>query len=237
MTVKHISMNIKKINEHLLFDSPKKKTDVAVLFGAKSISGSIAREAAKLYHQGAFEKIILTGGQKVQETGVLIALSANFMGVAKPRLEFTKFSDFTSKKTEADYMEDILLENDVPASTITFKDDESTHTGENVKNIKKRLEDFNSLGIITTAYFQRRAMGTIRHHSNLNDKQLVPHPVYPFGFTRENWHKTLIKGLVSQENQRMDESSTKTYVGLHCVNPNIKDEIEKAKTLPNCNHP
>jgi len=229
-------MNIEKINEHLLFVSPKKRTDVAVLFGAKSISGSIAREAAKLYHQGTFEKIILTGGNPVRELKVLIALSANFIGVTKPQLEFTKFSDFTSKKTEADYMEEVLLENDVPASTIAFKDDKSTNTGENVENIKKRLQEFNSLGIITTAYFQRRAMGTIRYHSDIDDKKLVAYPIYPFGFTRENWHKTLIKGLVSQENQRMDEGSAKTYVGIHCVDPNIKSEIEKAKSLLDLNH-
>jgi hypothetical protein len=225
-------MNSEQIKERLLFSSPKKKTDAAILFGAKSISGEIAREAAKLFHKGAFKKIVLTGGQHVRELSVLIALSPNFTGLAQQQLDFTELSDFISKKTEADYMEDILLEKGVPASAIVFKDNKSTNTGQNVANISARLTEFNSLSIITTAYFQRRAIGTIRKDSSLNDKALVFHPVYPFGFTNDNWDKTLIKRLVVLESQRMDKSSPETYVDLHCIDPNITEEINKASSLP-----
>ena len=212
-------MDTQKITDRLLFSFPEKQTDVGVLFGSRSISGTIARKGAELFHKGAFKKLVLTGGLSVREPFVLLALSPNFLGWKKPNLDFTNFPDFLSSKKEADYMQDVLLEHDVPEDAIILKDTASTNTGENVNNIKSCISEFNSIGLVATAYFQRRAMGTIRHHNELREQILVPHAVYPFGFTRENWSKTAIKGLVALEHERMEEQSPKAYVGHRRANP------------------
>ena len=225
-------MDLTTINDRLLFASPEKQTDVAVVFGAKSTSGEVARHTADLYHAGAFSKIILTGGCSVFQPLVLGALSLQFSGLKSPRLDFTNLSDFLSGEKEADYMETVLLEKGVPQSAIAFKEAVSKNTGQNVTNIMSQLRTESSAAIITTAYSQRRAIGTIRFHPEYDELNLVPYPVYPFGFTRENWHQTPIKGLVELEAERINPESTKTYVGRFCIDPDIKDEIERSSYLP-----
>ena len=225
-------MDMASINDRLLFSFPEHKTDVGIAFGARSTSGEVARHTADLYHRGAFESIILTGGIKVSEPLVLGLLSLNFVGAKSPKLNFSSFTDFLSGQTEAAYMRDVLLERDVPESAIIAIDESSRNTGQNVENIKANLTGLGSASIITTAYSQRRAIGTMRFHDELDNLKLVPFPVYPFGFTRDNWSETPIKHLVALEAERIDENSPKTYVGQFCHDPDIEAEIEFASSLP-----
>lgn len=225
-------MDIQKINEQLLFKVPEKQTDVGLLCGARSVSGEVARHGAALYHRHAFRKIIVTGGIPVRELIVLGALLPNFIGIKKPKLHFTDLSDFTSSKREADHMKAVLLENNVPESDIIFVDNQSQHTGANIENTRSRLHTFNSIAIVSTAYSQRRVLGTLRHDSTFT-QPVVTFPVYPFGFTRDNWHHTLIRGIVALESKRIDSNDPQTYVGKHCINPNIDNEIHRASHLPN----
>ena len=56
--------SVKKINDHLLFEPRQsKKTDVAILLGARGVSGDIARQAARDYNlTKSFNRIVLCVG-------------------------------------------------------------------------------------------------------------------------------------------------------------------------------
>lgn len=221
------------ISDRLLYDFPQRQTKVGVIFGSKSVSGELARAAGRLWKNGAFEDIIITGGNPVREPIVATALSLNFIGVLNPPLQFPGWSDFFSRKTEAEYTRNILVEEyQIPEASIKLCETQSTNTGENVENIKDLLSQYESATLISTAYFQRRVMGTIRKNSELSDLILVSSAVYPWGFNRDNWYETPIKAQVFEEASHMDQESDKTYIGKFCCDPNIETEIERAMTLP-----
>ena len=228
-----ISMqNLETITDRLFYDFPSKKTQVAVVFGAKSISGELARSVARDFFWHGFNDIILTGGARVFEPHVLAALTPNFMWWSQPQLHADALGDFVSLKREADYMRDILIAEGVPERHIIMTDRTSKNTGENVANIKSMLREFNDASLYTVAYQQRRAMGTIRFDPDMDHVDLVSAPVYPFGFTRDNWQDTAIAGIVELENSRVIDNDPNSYIGQFCEDPDIAHERERVAHLP-----
>ena len=151
---------IDAINEHLFYDMPLKKTDAAFVLGCKSISGTVARQTVELYKLGAFDKIIISGGQQVKEPLVMLWLALT--GRIDEALDTAKGQDFRSKKSEAAYMRDEMIAMGVRVEDIIFVEEESKHTGANIANCRDVLADFNSVSIITYAPNQRRALGTLQ---------------------------------------------------------------------------
>lgn len=221
---------IDAINEHLFYDMPLKKTDAAFVLGCKSISGTVARQTVELYKLGAFDKIIISGGQEVKEPLVMLWLALT--GRIDEALDTAKGQDFRAKETEAAYMRDEMIAMGVRAEDIIFVEEESKHTGANIANCCDVLADFNSVSIITYAPNQRRALGTLQ--KELPDMEALSVPVYAFGFNKENWHKSwFLRWLVGGEYSKINPDHPKTYVGKYCVNPDIEEAKARTAHLPN----
>lgn len=215
--------SVDAVNQRLLFDFPAVPTEVGVLLGARSASGDVAREAAKLIRNDMFGQVILSGGLKVFQPAVAAVLAVNGLGSAVREHP----ADFFSRMTEAAYMRHVLVEEEgIPEDRISYVEETSTNTGQNFKNIQDVLVGFCSAGIVTTAYHQRRALGTALHH--VHDTAFVSHPVYPFGLTQKNWNRPGIKSFLFGEMAKMDPANPKTYVGKFCKDPDIERERYRA---------
>ncbi len=227
---------IDKINETLFFKMPPARMPVAVLFGAKSVSGSIARDAAALYRKGLFQQIILTGGNRVFEPHAYLALKALYGRKENLQERGILSVDFLSVATEVDYMEKILKAEGVPTEkTIVFKDNNSKNTKENLEEILRQLRQFDAATFITFALSQRRGLMTARKHPELNRMALATHPVYPFGLTKENWPDFRNKGFLTKlivEHYLFEEmDKVHPVIGCvrngDCVEVDIPKEIER----------
>ena len=216
--------NIQGINDRLLFDFPSVQTDVAILLGARSVSGTIAREAAARYHEKQFQHIILSGGARVFQPLVRAALALNTkeLGAVEAPLE-----DFISFEKEADYMKHILLESGVPACAIMHVDNRGTNTGANLANIRDYTlsQGFHSASLISVAYGQRRDVETCK--AQIPGIVAFPVPVYPFGITKENWNKTLVKSFVMGEFNKLNPENDKNYYNAGFCAPVDMDALEE----------
>lgn len=193
------------INEHLLFDFPASQSDVGIILGTRSVSGTLARTASRLYHCGVFDHLIVCGGMKVFQPSLLFALAASGLKGNTPSL------DFLSMQTEADYICKILKENNVPQSAILHIDRQSKNTAENFRYIASVINDnaIQTATVITVPYHQRRAIETCKVEIPL--LQAFPYGVYPFGITKENWSKTLAKGIVVGEFNKLNAQNPDSY--------------------------
>lgn len=219
------------VNERLFFTMPHVPTDVGILFGARSVSGLIAREAAHLWRLRRFSKIIVTGGLKVFQPVVgMMAYAVR----ERTGWQGAPLSDFLTFKREADYMRGILLENGVPEEAIVCTDRRARNTGENLKNINDTLRQYNSATLVTLSIGQRRVIGTLRRH--FNDRAglaVTTVPVYPFGLTRENWPEyPFFKKLVLEEFRKVTPTDARSYIPRFCEEVDITAECKAIQEAP-----
>jgi uncharacterized SAM-binding protein YcdF (DUF218 family) len=229
--------NLDAINNHLFFkpaqmDNP----DVAILLGARGVSGDIARHAARDYLSGKFNAIVLCGGITVKQQWIPYAmtLAPTLWGITK---EFKK-EDLSSNLKESDYMREVLLGEGVPKDAIKFTDRQSTNTGENFKNIEGHVlsSGYQSAHIYCVAYGQRRAIETAAHvfentHPEFN---IAPVPVYPYGISRDTWMQKWssvlgVRGVIKGEFDKTNPNNPKSY---HYPQPNGREAFCTPCTIP-----
>jgi uncharacterized SAM-binding protein YcdF (DUF218 family) len=219
--------SVADVNDNLLFEMPEQATECALLLGAKSASGSIARAAARLYHKGLFNKLVISGGQLVFQPLAYIAAEECNMETVSDTLYLTK---------EAKYMQSVLMQNGVPCEMIVGRDTKSKNTGENFRNVRSLLEAFNSITMVTVAYHQRRALGTALKVMGDQCPALTAKAVYPFGLTDQNWSSSLLSKFVWQEAVKVDPENTDpatSYIAKgFCVDVDV-DQARKGMLDPN----
>lgn len=216
-----IMSDINDINEYLLFDFPTVKTDVGIILGTRGVSGTLARRASRLYAQGVFNRIIICGGMKVFQPGLLFALSASGIKGNAPTM------DFLSMMAEADYIHKILRGHNIPQSAIMHIDRKSTNTAENFRFAASAINDnaVQTATIITASYHQRRAIETCA--IEIPSLTAFPHGVYPFGITKRNWSKTIAKGIVVAEFNKMNMHNPDNYYNKGFCRPVDMDMLQK----------
>jgi hypothetical protein len=224
----------KRVSDLLFYDMPLRRTDVGLVLGCKSVSGTAARQAADLYHDGAIGQIIVSGGLNAGSLieGVGVIIHRFRTGELQNFFKNAVANDFTTDKKEAHYMFEILKEHNVPERDIVFVDDEARHTGEAFKKCRKALKGFNSASLIAYAPLQRRALGTARYERDLDNVDLQTIPVYPFGINAQNWNVRPVSHFVNQEFQKIDPDNRDSYIGRFCVDPDIKKEVERMSRWP-----
>lgn len=102
-------LNREAINQRLLYHMRLQSSDAAVVLGARAVSGEVAREAARQYHNGLYNKLVLTGGVRVRQPAMLLRLllAGRLSGIIDS-IKCNGLRDFLSRKCEADYMHDQL---------------------------------------------------------------------------------------------------------------------------------
>lgn len=220
-----------QVTDRLFFEMPRMHTDIAVVFGAKTVSGSIARAAAAEFRAGMFEKIVLTGGVCAGSLieGAAVALHGLQRGAVRDWFNQQSFADITTRGREADYMEDCLLGAGVPASAIIQADRDvgrpAMNTQQNIENCTKWLKEAQSATFFTYAPMQRRTLGTLRKYKRFNHLAVRAVPVYPFGITRDNWDSGLVGRIVRGEYKKVDSGNPRNYmVKGFCIDFNIEGE-------------
>ena len=209
-----------RINKRLLFETAPIKADIAILLGAKSVSGDIAREATE--HQlvtatglgDYFNNIVLCGGNRVFQPHVYVAIQ-------RTKGSDKYFSDFFSPRKEADYMRRVLIGEGIPDSNIIFSENRSQHTGDNFANIRAFVRDngITTANVYTVAYGARRAVETAA--VQIPELKCNPVAVYPYGLSREDWlerwPETGIRNVVIGEYEKLNPENTGNYYRQgHC---------------------
>lgn len=208
-------------------DIPNKETGVALLFGGRSTSGTIARTAAEEYHSGRFPKIMVAGGAIITQPEVFAGLCLD-----KNKAVWSKrtLRDIFTLKTEADYMKQVLLENGVPEGDIIIGDNRKKHANQIVEALKEQLmQDFDSATIMTYAPYLRRSIGTLRFQEV--EMPLVGYPVNPFGLNPDNWHQSKLASLVVRESDNMNPLNRDGYVGTYTTTVYTEWEKERQAAL------
>ena len=204
-----------QVNQRLLFPTaPKKKASVAILLGAKGVSGDIAREAALDYLSticgltNYFNKIIISGGRHVFQPHVLPAIWST-------RGTQANITDFFSLRKEADYMRKVLIDGGVDPQDIICVDNTSTNTGENFANIRNfiRAENIASANVYSVANMSRRAVETCAWQ--IPELQSNPVGIYPYGLSREKWLErwpnTGIQSIVIDEYEKINPRNPNNF--------------------------
>ncbi|MCB1563044.1 MAG: YdcF family protein [Alphaproteobacteria bacterium] len=208
-------------------DIPNKKTGIALLFGGRSTSGTIARTAAEEYHNRRFPKIMVAGGAIITQPEVFAGLLLD-----KNKAVWSKHTlrDIFTLKTEADYMKQVLLENDVPEGDIIIGDNRKKHANQIVEALKEQLmQEFDSATIMTYAPYLRRSIGTLRFQEV--EMPLVGYPVNPFGLNPDNWHQSKLASLVVRESDNMNPLNRDGYVGTYTTTVYPEYEKQQQATL------
>ena len=216
------------INDFIFFESRPMQTQVGIILGNGCVSGNIAREGANLYKQGLIKKIIVTGGVPAKNPPFYEHLVNTGFSVTE--------EDFTTDKSEADYMQHVLINEGVNLSDIIYTDRQSTNTGENFENIEPAMRAFGikSAAVIGVAYASRRAYQTAKRV--MPDLDFHPHPVYPYGLSREQWRKNwptidFAKKIIIAERAKLDHSHANNYYECgHCVDVAFQP-VRREKTL------
>lgn len=217
------------VNESLLFQLPFTPiTDLGVVLGGRSTSGTLARAAARAYKRGQFERLVVAGGARVFQPGVYAALRFSQFHETMPDA-----SEFFSLKTEADFIHHALLKNGVPQHAIVRVSPKGKNTGADLFHIKDVFKDCTSVTLIDLAPGQRRTIGTAI--KVIGDRiTYVPLPVYPFGITRENWTRSkLARKFVLNEARKIDPTKPNNYIDKgFCVITTPSKIQERAASLP-----
>ena len=234
------NLNKEQVNCHLFYTMDTAKTDVGVILGCRSVSGSAAREALRLYHEKAIDQVVVSGGARVFQLSTFFAL----ISMLKFKTLFSmmikgQLLDFFSFKKEASYIADILRKGipeegveGVPEEKIHFVERESKYTSQNFENIAHCMKDFNSATIVAYSPQQRRALGTARSTKGFEEDsmKLRTHAVYPFNLGRHNWDDRSvffirpIKLFVEQELKKIDPQNPNSYVGKYYKEIDVKAE-------------
>ena len=219
---------IEKVNKRLLepFDGqPVKKTDVGILFGCRSASGTVAREAAFLYESGAFPKIMVAGGMKARQVEVWLALN-------EEQRKAASLCDFFNLSREANYMRSVLIDEGVPADDIIIGDDTQKHGHKIAEALKAKLDGkFRSATVMAYLPYSRRNLGSLRFQGV--DIPIDVQGVKPFNLTPENWHESKVAPYVVQEANNMDPDNPDGYVGKYTTEVDLDEEARQRTQLQN----
>lgn len=188
-----------KVTDYLLYDMPRVPTELGLVLGNRIVTGFVATEAARLYQEGYFSNIVISGGLPVLQ-------------IIPPRYYFNLASHGLLpdglREKECAMIKRILLRNGVKKSDILVVESKSNNTGKNIQNTQSILEEFNSINIMTVAYHQRRAHSTLRRYLPDNNLKVTTTAVYPFGITRDSWPQTPFAGIVRGEFDKVDPNNT-----------------------------
>lgn len=225
------------INQRLLYHMRLQSSDAAVVLDARAVSGEVAREAARQYHAGLYNKLILTGGVRVRQPAILLRLllTGRLSGIIDS-IKCNGLRDFLSSKCEADYMHDQLRTHGVSSRDIISVDRRAQNTGDNFDYVRNSLKQFRSVSIVCTAENQRRALGTLRIRPEFNHVAAQSVPVYPFGMRRDNWDRRIL-GIgpaafgrrLRQEYAKITPGMPGNYISHFCIDPDIQREEMRMK--------
>lgn len=145
---------------HILPQTELVRADCGFVFGNKHICSELAHEAARHYHLGYFDKILVSGGVET-ETG----------------------------ETEALVISRHLTNLGVPAGHILIEN-ASRHTGENVEFSLPLLQDHSARSVIGFGHFSAgpRFLMTLARHCP--DIHAMHKSVFPQGYGPDNWHES-----------------------------------------------
>ena len=218
---------IEKVNKRLLepFDGlPVKKTDIGIVLGCRSASGTAAREAADLYHKGAYPKVMVTGGMRVFQPAVVLGL--NFRQVFS-----SPMSHYFSLRSEAQHMRQVLLSCEVPDEDIIVAGDDQKKADRIVRSIREKLgDDFSSATLISYLPYSRRSIGTMRFQGV--EIPFDVRGVKPFTLDVDNWHLSNVARYVVREAQNMDPDNPDGYVGKYTTAVDLEEEARLRSALP-----
>lgn len=218
---------IDRVNKRLLdpfSDLPVRESEVGVLFGCRSATGTVADKMADLYHDGAFPKVMVAGGLRVFQPAV-------FLGLKKEqRAETGRLSDFFSFASEADYARSILLRRDVLERDIIIgSQEEKGHLI--ARELARKLEGhYASATVGSYAPYSRRNVGALRFQGL--SIPLDVRAVRPFQLTPDNWHESKVGGFLVQEEKNMDPLNSDGYVGRFTIEVDLENESALRDTLP-----
>ena len=147
-------------DHHLLPQTELVRADAALIFGNKHICDELAHEAARHYHLGYFDKIIVSGGVETNHgatEALAIARALSNLGVPANR---------------------ILIEN------------ASTHTGENVEFSLPLIRENHIQSVIGFGHFSAgpRFLMTLARHCP--DIHAMHKSVFPKGYGPKNWQES-----------------------------------------------
>ncbi len=180
---------VEAVNEHLLYPStPSLPRGVLYLDGEGTASAYIAREGARLYQAGNYDRVIFAGSRvPANDPKSLLVF---------PRLREDGFAVPQKGETEADYMKQVFLRTLFEAAGKTknlgklctlFSDvAPGTNTGAKITNAAPVLSEADAIQAVTLAYSQRRLHGTLRRQLG-DDPVISVEGVYPLGITRNGW--------------------------------------------------
>lgn len=249
-----------KVTDHLLFPFPDGgKVDAGILLGGKSTSGNIARAAAQAYANGEFDIVIFCGGNQTKQPliylgflamspfkalGNVFRKAAHFVGGADKPFQRnmalpSHAGDFWTDLKEADNMKQIFLEELArlnvrpPSEDNMMLEDRSTNTEQNFTNIADEIQErgIKTMKAFSVAYLQRRGVETAA--VRVPDVTVFPHPIYPFGFTKENWSNNPIgRHFVMGEFRKLSvDHSGNYYERGYCLPTDINELTTKAQAL------
>lgn len=188
------------ITDYLMVETPLKKADIGFIFGNKYRSDLIADQAAKLYHAGYFDKLIVSGGVSCE-----------------------------NGQTEANYIAALLMEKKVPARAI-LRENKATNTGENVRfslpilDKEIGLDKIGSVIAIGKVYAARRYLMTLERW--LPGRELISAPVNDFLATeKQHWDRhPRFSRVVREQIRRIPDYMEKDFL----ASVQIRDRINTA---------
>lgn len=177
------------VTEHLLYPStPVLPRGVLYLDGEGTASAYVAREGARLYLAGNYDKVIFAGSRiPANDPKSLLVF---------PQLKADGFAVPAKDETEADYMKQVFLRTLFEDAGRRGRLDRlcglfadvvpGTNTGAKITNAGPAFNGAAAIQAVTLAYSQRRLHGTLRQQ--LGDEPVISvQGVYPLGITREGW--------------------------------------------------
>ncbi len=157
---------LEEMTNFIFLEDEPQKSDVIFLPGSEE--GSLAKTAAKLYHQG-YAPLIIPSGKYAKWTGHSIV------------------GEF---ETESDHFAHLLMKEGVPETAI-LKEREATYTYQNAINTRRLLDE---RGIVVKrallccqAYHARRSK--LYYQILFPDTEILVCPTITKGITKDNWFK------------------------------------------------
>jgi len=209
-----------RLNETMFPELPQGRTNVALVLGFGPLSGYLADAAARLYHEGWFERIVVSGGVAVEAAPMAQALLPLAVQEGQP---FPKKSE-----TESRYIQRILLNKGVPEDRIDIEN-KAQNSGQNMEFSKPFVPEGSSIMLVVCASTVPRALATARRFWTQEEAILTAYPVFPLGITKKNWAQNpFASQFVFDESVKMKAYTEKG----HCVPVDWPSECALAATLP-----
>ena len=209
-------------------------TEIGLALGNVTNPASVAVKTGQLYQQGAFDRVIVSGGVRLLGTAPFQSL------VDRAQLDlWRKEYDLPALRrddTEAAYMRRVLIGRfNVPSRDIIIED-RATDTGKNFIYAKELgLGDHASITVVNIAPATRRAQMTARKHLGATPV-IVAHGVFPvLGVDWSNWARhDGVRAVMLAEYHKIHASSAQQapYVQQeYCVPVNLRQEMRRAAQL------